>query len=70
MTLHDPELAEIIKNREAVEILSKQYYVEPARGGSCDGCAFCGSGGRGCPQRAVTICTSNGGTILVEKETN
>lgn len=56
MTLYDPELAEIIKNREVVEIL-----------GTCDGCCFMG---KQCPQRAVTYCTSNGGNIIVEAEPN
>lgn len=28
MTLYDPELAEIIKNREVVEIQGKRYHIE------------------------------------------
>ncbi len=63
MMLHDPELAEIIKNHQPVEIAGKQYYIEPNRSGSCDGCAF--EGKSKCPQRAVTYCCSNGGNILI-----
>lgn len=64
MMLHDPELARIIKQHQPVEILGKQYYIEPAHNGSCDGCVFINTGK--CPQRAVTYCTSNGGNILIE----
>lgn len=67
MTIYDPELAEIIKERTPVDIAGISYYIEPARGGSCEGCAF--EGGK-CPQRAVTYCTSNGGNILVKAEPN
>lgn len=67
MTIYDPELAEIIKNREVVEIQGKQYYIESASLGTCDGCAFLN---KQCPHRAVTYCTSNGGNIIVEAEPN
>lgn len=72
MTLHDPELAEIIKNREVVEIQGNRYHIESSPNGSCDGCYFYNSNGGGgqCPQRAVTYCTSNGGNIIVEAEPN
>ena len=64
MTIYDSELAEIIKSQTPVEINGLQYIIEPNRSGSCDGCAFIGSGK--CPQRAVTYCCSNGGNILVK----
>lgn len=64
MTIYDSELAEIIKSQTPVEINGLQYIIEPDRSGSCDGCAFIGSGK--CPQRAVTYCCSNGGNILVK----
>lgn len=63
MTLYDPELEEIIKNREIVEIQGDRYYIERSTLGTCDGCFFCG---KQCPQRAVTYCTSNGGNIILE----
>lgn len=63
MTLYDPELAEIIKNREVVEIKGNRYHIESSPLGTCDGCCFMG---KKCPQRAVTYCTSNGGNIIVE----
>lgn len=46
MTIYDPELAEIIKERTPVDIAGTSYYIEPARGGSCDGCEF---NGKKCP---------------------
>ena len=67
MTLYDPELAEIIKNREVVEIQGNRYHIETSPLGTCDGCCFMG---KQCPQRAVTYCTSNGGNIIVEAEPN
>ena len=42
MTLYDPELAEIIKNREVVEIQGKRYHIESSPLGTCDGCCFMG----------------------------
>lgn len=63
MTLYDPELAEIIKNRESSRDSSKRYHIESSPIGTCDGCCFMG---KQCPQRAVTYCTSNGGNIIVE----
>lgn len=66
MTIYDPELAEIIKERTPVDIAGTSYYIEPAKGGSCDGCVF--NNGKKCPQRAITFCTSNGGNILVKAE--
>ena len=62
MTTYDPELAEIIKNNTPVEINNRLYTVEPARGGSCEGCYF--DGKMKCYPKAVTFCTSNGGNIL------
>lgn len=47
MTIYDPELAEIIKERTPVDIAGTSYYIEPARGGSCDGCVF--NNGKKCP---------------------
>jgi hypothetical protein len=64
MTIYDSELAEIIKSQTPVEINGLQYIIEPNRSGSCDGCAFIGSGK--CPQRAVTYCCSNSGNILIK----
>lgn len=66
MTIYDPELAEIIKNEEPVEIAGNSYIIVPNRSGSCDGCAF-GSLTR-CPSTAVRYCCSNGGNILKEVE--
>lgn len=34
MTIYDPELAEIIKERTPVDIAGVSYYIEPAKGGS------------------------------------
>lgn len=67
MTLNDPELARIVKNRIPVTLLDKEFYVEKSPLGTCDGCYFLG---KQCPQRAVTYCTSNGGNILVEVKPN
>ena len=67
LTIYDPELAEIIKERTPVDIAGISYYVEPARGGSCEGCEF---ENKKCPQRAITFCTSNGGNILFKAEPN
>lgn len=66
MTLHDPELAEIIKNKEIVEIQGKRYNIQESPKGSCDGCCFINE--KTCPPRAVTYCTSNGGNIIVKAE--
>lgn len=49
MTIYDSELAEIIKSQTPVEINGLQYIIEPNRSGSCDGCAFIGSGK--CPHK-------------------
>ncbi len=68
MIIYDPELAEIIKEHTPVDILGTNYYIEPARGGSCDGCAFQDTWR--CPQRAINYCTSNGGNILIKAEPN
>lgn len=66
MNIRDKDLAEITDTNTTIEIENKNYYVKSNRSGSCDGCAFIG--GKTCPSKAVTICTSNGGNILVEKE--
>lgn len=68
MILNDPELREIIKNDEAIEITNKQFTVIPNRSGSCDDCYF--QSKEKCPPHAVRICCSNGGNILKLKEQN
>lgn len=61
MTVNDKRLAEIISNNTPVMIAGNYYTVVPNKAGSCDGCVFQSTQ---CPQKAVTICTSNGGNIL------
>lgn len=68
MTLHDSELAEIVKRGLAVEIDNIQYTVHQQRSGSCDGCAF--ETQRRCPDLARRYCCSNGGNILKLREHN
>ena len=40
MTINDPELARIIKNKLPIDINGKQFIVESSKGGKCDGCYF------------------------------
>lgn len=55
MTINDPELTKIIKNKLPIDIRGK-----------CDGCYF--QNQLTCPVKAVTYCTSNGGNILKIKQ--
>lgn len=68
MTLHDPEITEIVKKGIPVEIEGKQYTVQSQRSGSCDGCAF--ERVAKCPTMARRYCNSNGGNILKLVELN
>jgi hypothetical protein len=64
MMTYDPDLAEIIRNEQPVEIAGKDYIVVPNRSGSCEGCAF--GDLTKCPNIAVKYCCSNGGNVLKE----
>lgn len=66
MTINDPELARIIKNKLPIDINGKQFIVESSKRGKCDGCYF--QNQLTCPVKAVTYCTSNGGNILKIKQ--
>ena len=52
MTINDPELARIIKNKLPIDINGKQFIVESSKGGKCDGCYF--QSQLTCPVKAVT----------------
>ena len=65
MIVNDQKLAKIIKDKVPVTIQEQQYYIIPSPSGTCDGCVFLE---KACPQKAITICTSNGGNILVKNK--
>lgn len=52
--------------RQKIPFGNIKVIVKPSPTGTCDGCYFLG---KKCPNRAVTICCSNGGNIfkLVEE---
>lgn len=68
MRLFDNEINTIADTDTTIEIFGKNYYVKSNRRGTCDGCSF--DYVRKCPSKARSICTSNGGNVLVEKEIN
>lgn len=63
MIINDHNLSKVIEQKLPVYIAQKLYYVVKQPTGSCDGCVFINDI---CPQKAVAICTSNGGNILVK----
>lgn len=66
MVINDQKLAQIIRNKTPILINGSNYYVVSQPNGSCDNCVF--QLEPTCPQKAVTICTSNGGNILVKNK--
>lgn len=66
MRQKDPIIADMIKNETKIPFGNIKVIVKPNPTGTCDGCYFLG---KNCPNRAVTICCSNGGNIfkLVEE---
>ena len=66
MTINDPELTKIIKNKLPVDINGHQCILESSKGVKFDACYF--QSQLTCPLKAVTYCTSNGGNILKIKQ--
>lgn len=66
MRLNDPIIENMVRNKTELTFGDVKVIVKPSPTGTCDGCYFLG---KKCPNRAVTICCSNGGNIfkLVEK---
>lgn len=69
MRLKDPIIEDMIKHKTELPFGDVKLTVVPNPMGTCDGCYFLDSK-KNCPNRAVTICCSNGGNIfkLVENK--
>lgn len=64
MVINDQHLSELIANHTPVEINDEWFMIEPAVQGRCDGCYFRDK--LTCPVKAVNICCSNGGNIIIK----
>lgn len=62
MRTNNPFITKLVKEKMPINIENKWFVVISNPLGSCNDCYF--SDKERCPQKAVTICCSNGGNIL------